>query len=484
MKKYWNRIIFTLFAAAAFTAVSCDDDDEGGKIQENWYANYGYITYKMYPETNVAEPMTATHNAYGVAINSLTGEFKKFQLNLKRAVETDTKFTFTLDPTQLEEGSEMIPLESLLFYTGTYNPEALPEVPNEVVVPAGEKSIEVNVRLKDSEFANANHDAVTFFAPVAIAAIDNKDVKITKNRNTVLYSLKKGAYEKNNVAFYTTEGNRTMTVAASSAEEVPAEMGTFKVKLGYKAVKETKIKFVVDNSSFAADAQIPTSNLVFKVNGAAVENNELVINQSETELQVAVELNDRSFVTGSNYSTTFHIESTSDEEMEIDKTPLMLNITVISVSFTKPTTGHIETDRSNYDVFNGPLGTSLYGSMGGKLCLFNGNTGDYLQCVGYSGWDIVVDLGSEKSVVGFELHGYMDWSNYAVKRYDAVYVGDSKDGPWTKAHDLSTEEDLPQADGPYYVSFGTTKTRWIRIHVREAYGWGAAYFGELYFYVK
>ena len=483
MKKYWNRLIFTLFVTAAFTAVSCDDDDEGGKIQENWYANYGYITYKMYPDTNIVEPMKATHNAYGVELFAINNDFDKaFTLNLKRAVEQDTKFVLGIDGSSLEEGSVLFPAENLYFYTGIYSDETADAKPaNEVVMPAGEKSLEVKVHIKDFSFADEYRDAVKFYVPIVIESTDNAEVKLTSNRNSVIYSIDKSAYEKNSISLMANDGSHSMTVNAGSKNDVPSDWGSIDVKLGYKAVQDTKVKIAVDNEGIEASKQIPASALSFKLGGEVISGNEFTIKAGESKAQLSVELTDQSFIVGSEYSTSLKIVSVSDEEMELDEAPLKINLVIVSVSFTKPTSGTRQEDRSNYVLYSA---NDKQFNKGWQASLFNGNTMDYISQMGYRGFDIAVDMGKEQTVTGLEWHTYGDWEMYAIMNYDAIYVGDSAQGPWTKVHDLTTETAFPKVAGPWYVSFGAVKTRYIRIHILESYNFGACFMSELYFYVK
>lgn len=460
------KYLSLLFAAMmlSFCMASCSDDEE--EIPASWYGNFGYLEYEVYPQNNVTPAVAATHDARGLHVTEM---FRPFTVKLRRAVDTDTEFKVGI---VAGEGENAMPENALRFLPQSAAGE---ESGDKIIIPAGKTEVKVKVLVGETEFAHANKDAATYTATVSITEISNSEVMISKNRNSVIYSLAVGAYLPNKVGLESLAGTDTSSQKAGTADDLQEYWGDMQVKLAYPSDKDVTVGFAIDWEQMPAAAEcIPEDAVQFEADGKKLDKLEVVVKAGQTAANVRCKLLKRDFVKGGTYAMPLHITSVAGDEVVTRTEPFFFQIETVALSFEESTLGKVDPySNYRYSSFSHTIQNEI-----SKVC--DGDTWSYIFISGYPGVDLVIDMREEKEVSGFMMQGYGAWTSYAMKRVD---IKISEDGQaWTMLYHI--DEDLPKNGGTQYISFAPVKTRYIMLDIKNSYNAGLTFLAEVGVYVK
>ncbi len=451
----------------SFFMASCSDDEE--VIPESWYSNYGYMMYEAYPDNNVTPAISATHDARGIHMG-VGNFFRPFTLKLRKAVDTDTEFTLGI----AQEGENCMPEGALRFLTT----DSLGQSTDRMVIPAGKTSISVKVLPAEENafaFATESREASLWTAPVCIREISNKQVKVSKNRNRVFYSLDVSAYVPNSVSLKATNGSDTSSQKAGTAEDLMEYFGDMQVTLAYTSDKDITVGFTVDYDKLPANVErLPEDAIQFEANGKKLDKNEVVVKAGQTVTNVRCKIINRDFVKGGTYVLPLRIVEATGDEMLVKPEPFFFKIETIALSFEAPAIGSINR-YNDYRYFSPDHQDKVFGEWSN---IDDGDNWGMIYIPGYPGFDLAIDLKTTKKVTGFMVQGYGGWDSYAVKHAD---IKVSTDGvAWTTVHNI---KDAFPKTGTQYVSFAPIETQYIMLDIKDSYNSGLMYLSEVGVYV-
>lgn len=473
MKKYWNKLAFAAIAFFAAGAVACSDDES--ELPGYYTENFAYL--ELYPDTNTATALSATHDARGVFVS---GSFVDFQVKLRWPVGTDTKLVLGGDPDLAASDYDPIPENAVTF--AAVDPQTGEAVEGDIVIPAGESVVNVRATLLDTSFAVENKAASKYMYTAVIRQISGSpDVHISSNRNTVGYPIHVEAFVTNQLAFEDSSSVITGTNNPTGIN-VGEEFTDIRLKLVFGVETDTQVVLEAD-PTLAGEGQqpLPLSAVTLTVNDQPVTGGSFVIPAGEESVTVKARLTDKSFIDPEIKEETVYVlpivikTVSGSEDVFIDPDNKILNFSVVIPDYktymlTSPTEGELQTDRTGYTSYV----STLDGSTDECPQLFDGSTGTYYYTGGL--YAICVDLGSVQDVMGLRT---IYFSGY-YGAYD-VDIYSSEDGEtWTKVMEL---RDLPVQKTHDIGFFEPIRTRHLKYDVLESQYYGFAP-TEFYIYAK
>lgn len=477
MKKYWNKLIVAAIAIFAAGAVACSDDTS--ELPGYYTENFAYL--ELYPDTNTAAPLSATHDARGVFVE---GSFADFQVKLKWPVQTDTKIVLGGDPELAASGHEAIPESAVTF--APVDLQTGQTVAGEIVIPAGKSSVTVRATLLETSFAIENRAASKYMYTAVIRQISgSKDVHISSNKNSVAYPINVDAFVENLLAISSDSGSEYSVIEGVNNPlgiTVGTDFEDIQLEMVYGVETDTRVVLEADPTLIEEGMlALPDNAVAFFVNGQPVTGKTIVIPAGEASLTVQVRLTDKSFIDPDIEEETAYvlpmvIKSVSgSENVIIDPNNKVINFGVLIPDFTNytltpPAEGTLQTDRSGYTAYVEANNNQYTCSQ-----LFDNNTNTYF----YLGTEyaICVDLGSKQDVMGFSTKNFS--GSYAPFDVD-VYT--SEDGEaWTLAMEIRSLPYLSQHDIGF---FEPLNTQYLKYDIIEAQGNSGPALTEFYIYAK
>lgn len=479
MKKYWNKLIVAAIAIFAAGAVACSDDTS--ELPGYYTENFAYL--ELYPDTNTASALSATHDARGVFVE---GSFADFQVKLKWPVQTDTKIVLGGDPELAASGHEAIPESAVAF--APVDLQTGETVAGDIVIPAGKSSVTVRATLLDTSFAIENRAASKYMYTAVIRQISgSKDVYISSNKNSVAYPIEVDAFVENLLAISSDSGSEYSVIEGTNNPlgiTVGTDFEDIQLEMVYGVETDTRVVLEADPTLIEEGMlALPDNAVTFFVNDQPVAGKTIVIPAGEASLTVQVRLTDKSFIDPDIEEETAYvlpmvIKSVSgSENVIIDPNNKVINFGVVipdltNYMLTPPTEGTLQTDRSGYTSY-----VLLPDDPEKHPCpeLFDNKTSSYVY------WDgdiyaICVDLGSKQDVMGFCTKNFSRY--YAPLDVD-VYT--SEDGEaWTLALELRS---LPSTSQHDIGLFAPLNTRYLKYDIIEPQPYGLA-LTEFYIYAK
>lgn len=478
MKKYWNKLAVVAIALFAAGAVACSDDKS--ELPGYYTDNFAYM--ELYPDTNTATALSATHDARGVFV---TGSFADFQVKLKWPVKTDTKFVLGGNPELAAAGHDPIPESAVAF--SAVDPQTGEAVEGDIVIPAGKSAVTVRATLLDTSFAVENKAASKYmYTAVIRQIIGSKDVHISSNKNEVAYPINVSAFVNNLLAIGTSSGANSSEIRGTNTPagiNVGSEFADIRLKLVYGIETDTRVVLEAD-PALAGEGQLPmpANAVTFLVNDQAVAGSSFVIPAGEDLITIKVRLTDTSFIDSQIKEETVYVlpmvikSVGGSEDVFIDPDRKVMNFSVVipdymNYTLTPPTEGTLQTDRTGYTSY-----VLLPDDPAKYNCpqLFDNDTGSYFYADEI--YAICVDLGAKQDVMGFCTKNYSGY--YAPLNVD-VYT--SEDGEaWTLAMKLRS---LPRTSQHDIGFFEPINTRYLKYDILQGQNGGPA-LTEFFIYAK
>lgn len=477
MKKYWNKLIVAAIAIFAAGAVACSDDTS--ELPGYYTENFAYL--ELYPDTNTASALSATHDARGVFVE---GSFADFQVKLKWPVQTDTKIVLGGDPELAASGHEAIPESAVAF--APVDLQTGETVAGDIVIPAGKSSVTVRATLLDTSFAIENRAASKYMYTAVIRQISgSKDVYISSNKNSVAYPIEVDAFVENLLAISSDSGSEYSVIEGTNNPlgiTVGTEFEDIQLEMVYGVETDTRVVLEADPTLIEEGMlALPDNAVTFFVNDQPVAGKTIVIPAGEASLTVQVRLTDKSFIDPDIEEETAYvlpmvIKSVSgSENVIIDPNNKVINFGVLIPDFmiyalTPPAEGTLQTDRSGYTVYAKSTRNTYQCPQ-----ILDGDISTYFY-IGTQ-YAICMDLGSTQDVMGFSTTFFS--AGYAARDID-VYT--SEDGEtWTLAVEIRS---LPYELKYDIGLFEPLNTRYLKYDIVASQGSAGPAITEFYIYAK